>query len=155
MSIIHLPGRGAVDLATRKVDLAVNEYDERLFAAKNPRNGLDTVFVKMSPFTDWMNDDGLDIDGQRCLPILAFPEGFPHPEEVLRRVYLADSVRRGDEILNEINRKNEAIRVAERYRASEAAGETAEVMEHVSHRLGLTPYHRNLRKIGPKQRAGR
>lgn len=155
MSVIHLPGRGAVDLATRNVDRAVNEYDERLFAARNPRNGLDTVFVKMSPFTDWMSDDGLDIEGQRCLPVLAFPEGFPDTQEVLRRIYLADAVRRGSEILDEINKNNEKIRVAERYAASEAAGETAEVMEHVTHALGRAPYHRSLRMNGPKQRAGR
>jgi hypothetical protein len=155
MSIIHLPGRGAVDLATRKVDLAVNEYDERLFAAKNPRNGLDTIFIKMSPFTDWMTDDGLDIDGQRCIPVMAFPEGYPSPAEVLSRIYAVDAVRRGAEILDEINKHNESLKEAERYTASESAGETAEVMESVMHRLGHTSYHRSLPMNGPRQRAGR
>lgn len=153
MSTIYVPGRGAVDLDCRRVDAAVNEYDERLFAARNPRNGLYTVFVKMSPFTDWLTDDGLDVDGQRCLPVMAFPEGFPETHEVLRRLHETDALRRGTEILDEINKKNAQLAEPSRRAASEHAGELAEVMESAMHRQGKTPYHRSLRKRDPKHRA--
>lgn len=149
---LYVPGRGAMDRTCRDIDLAVSEYDERLFAAKNPRNGLDTVFIKMSPFTDWLNDDGMDVAGQRCVPIMAFPEGFPHRDEVIARIYRADAVRRGDEILNEINKHNESLKEVSRRAASEQAGEVAEVSESMMHRLGKTRYSRNLPKRDPKQR---
>lgn len=153
MSTIYVPGRGAMSLAHRRVDQAVREYDERLFAAANPHNGIDTVFIKMSPFNDWINDDfGTEIAGQRCVPVLGFSEGFPEPHYVIERLARIDAQRRGSKILDEINNNNERIRKEARYRASEAAGEAAEVMESVMHRLGRTPYSRSFAKRAPKQR---
>lgn len=152
MSTIYVPGRGVVDLACRNVDQAVNEYDERLFAARHPHNGQDTIFLKMSPFAEPFGDDGLDIHGQRCIPIMAFPTGFPETHEVLGRLHRADAVRRGDEILDEINRHNDKVRGVIRARAAERAGEVAEIAESAFHREGKTSYHRSFAKRDPKHR---
>lgn len=142
MSTIYLPGRGVVNLTHRAVDEAVHAYDERLFAATHPHTGNDTIFVKMPPHFE----DGIDIGGQRCLPILAFPEGFPHTDDVLKRIYQADAVRRGDEILREIHRHNDRIKAEKEYESSERAGELAEVIASYRHRNGETPYHTSMRK---------
>lgn len=150
-STIFVPGRGAMDLSCRKVDLAVNEYDERLFAARSPVTGVDTVFIKMPRVTDWMTQDGVDIDGTRCMPVLGFPAGFPDPSEVTQRLYEIDATRHGTEILRFMNTANEKLKEPARREASERSGIVAEVSESAHHRLGVTPYHRSLAKKDPKQ----
>jgi hypothetical protein len=156
MSTIYVPGRGAMDLDCRRVDIAVNEYDERLFAARHPRTNIPSVFVKVSPFTDWLNEDfGVDIAGQRAMPVLAFPEGWPSNEVVLRKLIASDAKRRGTAILDEINDKNAQLRRNAEYIQQQAAEAVAEVQESFEHRQGLTKYSRSLPKRDPKQRGGR
>jgi len=156
MSAIFVPGRGVMDLDCRRVDLAVNEYDERLFAARHPYTNDPSVFIKMSPFTDWLLDDfGLEIGGQKCMPVLAFPHGFPEPHEVIHRLRKADSLRRGTKILKEINDNNSRIQAQAAYIQAEAAGAVAEVQESFEHRQGLTRHSRSLPKRDPKHRQGR
>lgn len=140
MSQIYVPGQGMVNAAHRRVNRLVNAYDERLFAATNPQTGWDTVFVKMPP-----SEDGMDIAGQRALPIMAFPTGFPGDDEIQEKIVKADALRRGREILDEIHRHNERIEADNRYRVEQAEGEMAEVVESFRHDQGLTPYRRVLR----------
>lgn len=151
MSTLFIPGRGVVDLEARRIDAAVSEYDERLFAARHPETNHPGVFIKMPPSYD--GDNGLVISGQRAIPVLVFPGGFPHPDHVLGELHKRDAVRRGTEILDEINRRNDQLKAAGNHAASEAAGEVAEVMASARHQLGLTPYHQSLRKRSPKHRA--
>lgn len=153
MSTIFVPGRGAMDLECRHADRVVNEYDERLFAAVHPHTNVPSVFIKMSPFTDWLRDDfGLEIAGQRCMPILGFPEGFPPREQIIERLVKIDAKRRGTKILDEINRNNDAIKREAAYIQEQAAGVVAEVQESFEHRQGMTRHSRSLPKRDPKQR---
>lgn len=142
-----------MDLGCRQVDLAVSEYDERLFAANHPDSNTPTIFIKMSPFTDWLREDfGLEIAGQRCMPILAFPKGWPMPHEVVRKLTEIDSQRRGTALLREINDKNDRIRAQAAYVQSEAAGEVAEVWESMERNKGRTSHSTSYRKRDIKQR---
>ena len=150
MSTIYLPGHGVVDLEARRINKVVNQYDERLFAARHPLTGDYAVFIKMSPAYD--GEDGLEIAGQRALPIMAFPNGFPHEDQVLGELHKRDAVRRGTEILDEIHRANEARKEPYRRAAADAAGAVAEAQTSFLHRYGHTPFHTSLRKRDPKQR---
>lgn len=155
MSTIYLPGRGVVDLATRRIDAAVRGYDERLFAGRHPHNGLDTIFIKMPPGTAvFVSGDGLDIGGQRCQALMAFPQGFPETHEVLEKLAKSDATRRGTQILDEMNQANYRLQEPARRAAEEMAGLSAEVAESALHRLGKTRYSRSLPKRDPKQRNG-
>lgn len=149
---MYVPGRGVVALGYRAVDAAVSEYDERLFAADHPHTGTPSIFIKMPPDTEWQQGDGLAIDGNRCVPVMAFPHGFPHTDEVLRRLHEADAVRRGHELLDHMNRANAALNEPARREAAERAGVVAEVTESAMHRIGKTSYYRSLAKLDPKQR---
>lgn len=151
-TVIQVPGRGAMDLSAYRVNKAVHEYDERLIADRNPKTGVDTVFIEMARDTEWADDDGVAINGSRYMPIIGFPEGFPESDVVLKRLYEADASRHGSNILNWMNRRNDALLEPVRHAASESAGETADVMESVMHREGKTRYHRSLPKEDPKQK---
>lgn len=149
---LYVPGRGVVNLAYRAVDRAVAEYDERLFAADHPQTGTPSIFIKMPPDSEWNLEEGLSIDGNRCVPVMAFPHGMPHEDAVLRRLHETDAVRRGKELLDDLNRRNDALKEPARREAAEQAGEVAEVWESAMHRLGKTKHSRSLRKCDPKQR---
>lgn len=131
---IWLPGKGEVDPLVWKVNLAVKEYDERLSVGRNEESGEWCVFIKMPPGGDW----------PELFPVLGLgPQEPTDPEEVLRRIYKADTVRHGTKILNELNRGNDR-RMKEKYDdpADEAAMLMAEVMDYAHRRTGTAPYSR-------------
>lgn len=139
MTIIHLPGYGAVDLDARKVAKALNEYDERLLFDRNLDTGNWSAWVKMP-------------HGQTPQEVIVFGRDVPNVEHALARVQGADTVRQGIQMLEQMNRDNERLKTPGRQRFDNLIGEVAEVGESAAHREGLTPYHRSLPKRDPKHR---
>lgn len=143
---IYVPGRGVVNLAARRIDNAVREYDERLFFARHPQNGQWSVFVKIAGGLP--EDFGTVVEGQHAFPVV----GFPHDrdpetldlEEIMHKLYKADSMRHGTRILDEMHEHNEKVRAPARAAADDAAGAMAEVVESYTHGQGDTKYSRLL-----------
>lgn len=121
---LYVPGRGNIDLSEYRVDKAVNEYDERLYFARNLSTGQWCIYLRTVP-------------SEPDLPLLGFDE-VPHPEDAIKRLYRADTLRHGEKILDEMNRHNEKIREQARKDAAEAAEELAEVVEWAHRKEGLT-----------------
>lgn len=140
MSSLYVPGRGMVNLAATRVDRAVNEYDERLLFAQNPENQQWCIMIKLPP--DHVAGDGIVLDGTtRVLPILGFQD-IPHPEDALKRLYQTDTMRWGEEILNQINRHNDEVKAEKEREASDASGEAAEALEWFRRNEGTHPQAR-------------
>lgn len=142
---IYLPGRGVVDLEANRVDRAVHEYDERLSFARNEETGDYCIFIKME--RGW---DGPDAG----LPVLGFGKQIPHPEDALKRLYQADSLRRGNEILDDINRTNDDVHKQLDAAAHEGAGHYVEALESYMVHNGQTRHLRSLSKSVESRRTG-
>lgn len=127
---IWLPGAGMTDVAERRADAFVQEYDPNLRFGRNEDTGQYCVFRI--------------VRGEKPLPILGFPPEMevPSNEFIGRRLYETDAVRRGNEILDEMNRHNEALERAEERKAEEAAEIAAEGFEWLMRDQGQTPYKR-------------
>lgn len=80
--------------------------------------------------------------GEAPYPVLGLGFELPGYEEIQRRLYAGDVRRRGGEIVKEVNKRQEAARKARKDEAHEAAGDTAEALEHAFHRAGETSYKR-------------
>jgi hypothetical protein len=139
MSSLYLPGRGMVNLAATRVDGAVNEYDERLLFAQHPENGQWCIMIKMPASYD--GPDGLHLGTDRVIPILGFDD-IPHPEDALRRLYKADTLRWGEQMLDDMHRRNEARKKELGRAADDATGQTAEAMEWANRVTGTHPQKR-------------
>lgn len=92
MSSIYLPGRGMVNLTARRIDKAVNEYDERLFFRLNPQTGDWCVYRKQE-------------HGKEPIAVLGFGRDIPHPNDVIARLRQTDSYRR--DLVRQINEHND------------------------------------------------
>jgi hypothetical protein len=75
------------------------------------------------------------------LPILGFDD-IPSPDAVKKRLYESDALRRGDEILDSINKHNDEINQRFADAADEAAWEAAEYMEWFRRQDGTHPVPR-------------
>jgi hypothetical protein len=115
------------DLTERRLDKAVQEYDENLRFGRNEETGQYCVFRI--------------VRGERPLPILGFTE-MPDTDQIFKRLYKSDALRRGNEILDEINKHNAGIEAELESAASDASGMVAEGFEHLFHGVGKTPYRR-------------
>lgn len=134
---IYLPGAGMVNLAARRVVQAVRDYDERLLFGRNEETGLWTVFIKMD--TAYPGDT-MEIGGYKVLPILAFQGSDPpHPDDVTKALWERDALRRGEEILDDINRRNKDIQNRYEQAASDGAGIAAEAFEWGFRKQGAHP----------------
>lgn len=123
---LWVPGRGVVDLRIERIQRAVEAYDSRLVLARHELTGDWVIFVKLGP------DD--------LYPVIGLGPELPRsPEEVTQRLARADSRRHTESLLDQINRRNEAIRKAKRDAADEAIGETAEWFEWGYRREGWHP----------------
>lgn len=125
---IWLPGRGVTDIQERRVDIAVKEYDEDLRFGRNEETNQYCVFLCRG--------------GDAPLPILGFNK-IPHPEDALKALYATDSLRHGEQILDDINRHNESIEKAKEYAADEASSQAAEGFEWLMRDQGQTPYFKS------------
>jgi hypothetical protein len=115
MSAIWIPGAGMVDMNVRRVQAAVEEYDESLRFGRNEDTGQWCVYKLMG-------------SSAPPVPILAF-DNIPHPDDVFRRLYQTDALRHGAEILDQMNRENEDLRKPFEDAANEGAGIAAEAFE--------------------------
>lgn len=126
------------DIPVLRVDKAVQEYDENLRFGRNEETGQWCIFRL--------------VRGENPLPILGFNE-IPHPEDACKRLFQADAMRRGEEILDEMNRQNEELDKHVDAAADEANGIAAEVYEHAFRMMGKTPYLKSFR-VKPGNRMG-
>lgn len=122
---VFVNGRGMVDSGVLAVDRAVNEYDERLYFDRNRDTGDYCVYIKTPA-------------NEPDVPVIGFQE-IPHPEDALKRLYHADSLRHGEEILEGMRRRNEAARKEAGRTADEASGQMAEGLEWAFRKQGAHP----------------
>lgn len=122
---LYVPGRGMVDVSAYRVDKAVKEYDERLLFARNTDTGQWCVYIQ--PERD-----------AEPLPILGFNE-VPHPTDALKELYKRDAWRRGNEILDKVNRRNAEIKQQYEDAASEGSAIAAEAFEWGFRKMGAAP----------------
>jgi len=127
------------DLQERRVDVAVKEYDENLRFGRNEETGQFCIFFLRR--------------GHAPLPVLGFNE-IPHPEDAVKKLWRTDALRRGNEILDEMNRENEEARKADEDAADEGIGQAAEGFEWLMRTQGQTPYIKSFDISHKKNRMG-
>lgn len=136
---IWLPQKGDTNFAALRVDKAVREYDEQLSFGRNNDTGDWCIFLLRR--------------GEAPLPVIGFGSEIPHPEDAIKRLYRADAQRRGNEILDEINRHNKQIELARDVAAAEGEARLAEVAEWALRVEGKTPHKKVVMGRG-RQRGG-
>lgn len=129
MSDIWLPGAGMVPAHIRTAQQAVEAYDSRLELGFDERNNQWVVLWKDA------------VDGAPY-PVLGLGYELPSYEEIQRLLYMGDTVRRGGDVVRDVNRRNEKRKAESRAEASDRAGEVAEALEHAFRRMGKTSYNR-------------
>lgn len=118
-------GRGMVDSDVVAVDRVVNEYDERLYFDRNQESGQWCVFLKTPP-------------AEPDLPIFGW-DYIPDGEAALRRIYQADALRHGEEILHQMDRDNDERMRPYEEATQDAIGEVAEGLEWGFRKMGKHP----------------
>lgn len=118
-------GRGLVDSDVLAVDKALSEYDERLYFDRNFETGQWCAYLKTPA-------------NEPDLPVFGW-DAIPYPEDAIKRIWRADALRHGEEILHQIDRDN-----AERERpyveaVNDAAGQVAEALEWGFRKMGAHP----------------
>lgn len=126
---LYVPGQGMLSVAESRAKRAVEEYDERLMLARHELTGDWCVFLQNGPFGE-------------PYPVIGLGQDLPHPDDIKKRLYQADAVRRGEEILDQINRHNESIQQRIEDAASEGSGIAAEALEWGFRRMGSHPHPR-------------
>lgn len=129
MSEMWLPGAGVVPAHIRSAQQAVEAYDSRLELGFDERNKQWVVLWK---------------DGPDGAPYPALGLGFELPgyEEIQKKLYMADTVRRGGEVLRDVIRRNNKAKAERAADMHDRAGEVAEHLEHAFRRMGKTSYSR-------------
>lgn len=135
---IWIPGRGDTNFAALNVARAVKEYDEQLEFGQNNDTGQWCIFLIRR--------------GEAPLPVIGFNE-IPHPEDAVRRLVQADARRRGNEILDEMNRHNKQFDIEREEAAVEADQRLAEAAEWALRHEGKTPHKKVVMGKG-RQRGG-
>jgi hypothetical protein len=95
---------------------AVSDYDPRLDFGMNEETGQWCVFF---------NHGAIEAASEHPLPILGF-DHIPSRDEVQKRLYNSDALRRGEEIREQINRHNREIERKFEDKASEGSEAAAE-----------------------------
>lgn len=126
---IWLPGAGVVSPEIRTAEQAIKAYDSRLELGRNERNGEWVVL--------WTNA----VDGAPY-PVMGLGTQLPGYEEIQRILWKGDTIRRGGEVIADVNRRNAARKAEADADAHDRAGEVAEVLEHAFRRMGKTSYSR-------------
>lgn len=121
-------GRGMVDSDVLSVERVINEYDERLYFDRNPETGQYCVYLKTVP-------------SEPDLPIFGW-DYVPDGEAALRRIYQADALRHGEEILDQIDRANTEKTRPYDEAVDEATGQLAEAFEWGFRKMGAHPESR-------------
>lgn len=122
MATIHIPGIGETSTESRAVDRAVNEYDERLYFKRNEETGQWCIYMKMP-------------HGEAPYPVFGF-DTMPSPLFAIESLVKADTMRQGEQILNDMNRKNDELMIPYDAAADSANGEMAEAFEWGYRKMG-------------------
>ena len=133
MTKIWIPGKGEYDIRVWRVDKAVREYNERLMFGRNEDTGDWCVFIK-APHP------------QDPIAVLGFGDSIPEPDAAIKRLYEADTLRHGDEILKRIVREQNDYRKSLEYASDQASEESAEVIEHMMRMRGDSPVIKSFSK---------
>lgn len=123
---IWLPGSGLVPIHVRQAMQAVEEYDAELELGQDTRNGQWVVLLSRGP------------EG-RPFPVLGLGYELPAPEEIKRRLYMADTRRRGREIVADVVRANSRRQKELRDATHERGGEVAEAVDTAFHLMKRHP----------------
>ena len=115
--------RNREEIQARK---AAQEYDPNLDFGFNEKTKQYCVYLKAGT---------MDASKHGDLPILGFtPLGrIPNPDEIKKRLYQSDAVKRGHEIIDEWNRQNDLLRNQDH---SDVDREVAEHMEWGFRKMG-------------------
>lgn len=127
MTNIWTPAGSVLPPEVRTAQEAIEAYDARLELGFDERAQQWVVLWKDGP-------DGAPF------PALGLGRELPGYDTIQRKLYSADTARRGRAVLDEVNARNEARKAEGRAETSEAAGEVAEHLEHAFRRLGKTSY---------------
>src|SRR3990172_12414123 len=95
---LWIPGLGTVPTAVLEPRRAVRDYAPDLDLGKDERVGQWVVVVRHGPHEG------------RPFPVLGLGYDLPPYDEIQRRLYQGDVRKRGYAIVQEIERKNEAVR---------------------------------------------
>jgi len=123
---IYIPGHGEMSFDEIRIDRAVREYDERLFFARNADTWDWCVYIKMPR-------------PEEPYPVVGFGKELPRLDDVMMRIYNADTARHGWQIYDEIVKSQEKYRKDLRYKGDQASEESAEVVEHFLRQHGKSP----------------
>jgi len=107
---------------------AVQDYDPNLDFGFNEKTKQWCVYLRRGTMAASAEAD---------LPILGFNR-IPGRDELHKRLYQSDALRRGHEILDEINKHNDDLLAGAR--DDEATAELAEVLEWANRKEGQTRY---------------
>lgn len=106
----------------KEAQKAVQEYDPNLDFGFNEKTQQWCVFLKRGTMEASKHHD---------LPILGF-DHIPGRDEVQKRLYESDAFRRGNEIVDQMQRENDALRVDH----SDVDGNVAEYLEWGMRKMG-------------------
>lgn len=123
--VTFVSGRGMVDSDVLAVDRAVSEYDERLYFDRNLETGQYCIYLRTIP-------------SEPDLPLFGFDE-IPQPLEAVGRLHRADTLRHGEQILDDMKRRNENNLEPLRRKTDDAEGQTAEGFEWAFRKMGAHP----------------
>lgn len=138
MSSIYLPGQGLVDIDVARAHAASQEYDRRCSFKRHPESGQWCNFMQMPR--------GFDPPE---VPVKGW-DHIPTPDEVKKFLSESDAEKHGDKLRQNLNARNEKRKGESRYAQEQKDGEAAEYMDHIIRKGGDHPFHRSLRKVGPK-----
>ena len=123
------------------VNRALQAYDARVHFGLNQATGDWCAFYEMPRGSN-----------PQHIPILGFGKRIPSPDEAVRRLHRADTVKHGMRIFTDMEKHNRQLRKEREARVSEQTAIAVEGLESFLHAQGATPYHRSLPKKDPKQR---
>lgn len=115
---LYIPGAGGgmVDLAFKRAERAVTNYDPRLILAMHEQTGDWVAFVQLP------NSDNM-------FPVIGFGRELPHPDEIRVILERHDAQRHGDKLIRQIQENNDRIQRELRARGDEATEQALEAAE--------------------------
>ena len=126
---LWIPGHGLVEAGIARASKAVEQYDERLMLARHEVTGDWCVFLKKGPFGE-------------PFPVIGLGRDLPSPEQITERLQAADTARRGEKILREMNAHNARLKAPIDDAADTASGIGAEALEWGFRKQGAHPIPR-------------
>jgi hypothetical protein len=126
---LWIPGHGLVEAGIARASKIVEDYDEKLMLARHEVTGDWCVFLKKGPFGE-------------PFPVIGLGKELPSSQEITDKLLAADTSRRGDQILRDLNAHNERLREPKRSAADTASGIAAEALEWGFRKQGAHPIPR-------------